>query len=144
MRDVQWGEASGVVYRPGGAFHGSGPPPPSYAHHRREMSHNNYYYHHHRRERAPEYELLYPHEISARIHGAGEGGASVALAGADAATAEAAGARPRWLEELEMENQKSIAFMAQLISGRPSPSGGEAAPSRHRRQRSMRVVPPRY
>lgn len=68
-------------------------------------------------------ELLYPHQISARIHGVDDRLVGfdrherLVRASGEAAPGEAA--PPAWLEQLELENQRSIAFMAKLISGRP-------------------------
>lgn len=85
-----------------------------------------------RTSKAGGHELLYPHQISARIHGMDD-----KLIGFDreerlvqAAEHGDAGATgtPQWLAELEMENQSSIAFMGKLIGGR-----------RHRRERRHTV-----
>lgn len=89
----------------------------------------------HRDMAVRDHELLYPHQISARIHGADERLGPGGLAGRHV-SAEKAGARatPQWLADLEMENQESIAFMGTLISGRP-PSRAAHAPASGRRPR---------
>lgn len=99
------------------------------------------------------HELLYPHEISARIHGQSGTGKQLILQGngnrlvrasEHNETEEYEAPAPKWLEDLEMENQKSIAFMARLISGRPQlsadPQQMAHGPSTRRHKHTVGVL----